>query len=224
MYTDDVFYCLSDGTFLVNTAADVPTIIIPAPVITSRDSPVGKRSTSVLLIAIGLAVVAGGAAIWLISSGSGSKIVVSEPASNQGAKSADGSSDDLATQRESLRLERERLEVEKQRLQLNKSLSQPTSIPSAPNTAPTKSVSPSAGTWFVILGTYARHETEKANQRLSYVQGRGIDASIISTDQYPGLKSGLIAVVVGPFSKSGAKGSLASMKSAVPDAYVKSGW
>lgn len=64
---------------------------------------------------------------------------------------------------------------------------------------------PSTGTWFVVLGSFPKDDREKANQRLQSVQGSGYGASIVDTDNYPGFRGGLWAVVMGPYSKPQAK-------------------
>jgi len=83
---------------------------------------------------------------------------------------------------------------------------------------------PTDGTWFVVLGSFPRSEREKADQRLQSIQGSGYQASLIDTDNYPGLRSGLWAVVLGPYSKAGAKSVVDQVKVVRRDAYVKSGW
>lgn len=96
---------------------------------------------------------------------------------------------------------------------------------SGSTSSPTRQLPQAAsGSWFVILGSFPKNDYEKAKQRLQNVQGFGYDASIIDTDNYPGLSGGLWVVVMGPYSKSYAKSVAAKMKSARSDAYIKSGW
>jgi hypothetical protein len=83
---------------------------------------------------------------------------------------------------------------------------------------------PSGGTWFLVLGSYPHGESGKAEARLGFVQGHGISASIVDTDNYPGFRSGYLSVVVGPYSKAEARRVMLAMKSVVPDAYLRSGW
>lgn len=83
---------------------------------------------------------------------------------------------------------------------------------------------PSSGTWFVVLGSFPKNDREKANQRLQSVQGSGYSASIIDSDNYPGLRGGLWVVVMGPYSKAYAKSVADQIRVARPDAYIKSGW
>lgn len=82
---------------------------------------------------------------------------------------------------------------------------------------------PSAGNWFVILGSFPKSQSENANQRLRYIQNLGYQASIIDTDDYSGLRDGFYSVVLGPYSKAAAQRSLSSIRTRIRDAYVKSG-
>jgi uncharacterized membrane protein YgcG len=97
-----------------------------------------------------------------------------------------------------------------------------TNNPSSPQSAPVSQ--PSSGTWFVVLGSFPKNDREKANQRLQSVQASGYSASIIDTDNYPGLSGGLWAVVMGPYSKASAKSVADQIRVVRPDAYIKSGW
>ena len=78
-------------------------------------------------------------------------------------------------------------------------------------------------TWFVILRTFSKSEQVKANQRLSLIRRSGFDARIVDTDDYPNLRNGLLAVVMGPYSFVAAKNVLNKVRPAVPEAYIKSG-
>jgi hypothetical protein len=78
-----------------------------------------------------------------------------------------------------------------------------------------------SGNSFVVLGSYPKTERPKADQRLGFIQGRGYDARIVDTDNYPSLKPGLWAVVVGPYAKNYAKQLAQQLRAVVPDAYVK---
>ncbi|HEY5885146.1 MAG TPA: protein kinase [Pyrinomonadaceae bacterium] len=80
------------------------------------------------------------------------------------------------------------------------------------------------GTWFVFLGAFPKTDYEKANERLHLVQRSGYSASIIDTDNYPALRGGLWAVVMGPYSKPYAKTVANQVRAARPDVYIKSGW
>ena len=91
----------------------------------------------------------------------------------------------------------------------------------SPATQPARAIS---GTWFVILGSFPKNDYDKANQLLQYLKGLGYDANIVDADSYPGLRDGLWALVMGPYSKSYAVNIVAQMKSVRSDAYVKSGW
>ncbi|MBA3322786.1 MAG: hypothetical protein H0T45_15245 [Pyrinomonadaceae bacterium] len=77
--------------------------------------------------------------------------------------------------------------------------------------------------WFVILRTFSKSEHVKANQHLSLIRRSGVDARIVDTNDYPNLKNGLLAVVMGPYSFVAAKNVLNKVRPAVPEAYIKSG-
>lgn len=114
--------------------------------------------------------------------------------------------EDLTNQQASLSKEKEKLENQKK-------------------TASSRLPKPAGGiTWFVVLGSYPKSQSANANSRLSSIKSLGFDARIISTDEFPGFKSGLVSVVSGPLSKAAADSLLADMQSSVSDAYVKSGW
>lgn len=80
------------------------------------------------------------------------------------------------------------------------------------------------GDWFVILGSFGHSGRQAAIDRQNWLRSQGVDASIINTDDYPNLRNGLYAVVLGPYSKSAAQSALPTAKRAVSDAYVKSGY
>ncbi|MFN6962329.1 MAG: hypothetical protein ACK4S4_01035 [Pyrinomonadaceae bacterium] len=82
----------------------------------------------------------------------------------------------------------------------------------------------STGTWFVVLCSYPRDESTRADERLRFVQSRGISAPKVDTDKYPGFSRGYYSIIVGPYSKSEAIRLMKDMRSVVPDAYVRSGW
>ncbi|MBA2734008.1 MAG: SPOR domain-containing protein [Acidobacteria bacterium] len=129
----------------------------------------------------------------------------------------------LTSQKESLQEEQTRLE--RGREKTVDEGKKPEAKNSESNSPATRRLpQPSGGTWFVILGSYPRNDHEKANERLQYVQGSGHDATIIDTDNYPGFKGSLWAVVMGPYAKSAAKSVAAQMKSVRSDVYIKSGW
>ncbi len=77
--------------------------------------------------------------------------------------------------------------------------------------------------WFVILRTFSKSENVKANQRLGLIRKSGIDARIVNTNDYPNLRGGLLAVVMGPYSFAVAQNILSTVRPAVPGAYIKSG-
>jgi len=224
---DDLNYCFSDGTPLVSISdsSSAPTVIIPSPFVRQSAQSVRQGVNPMFAyLAIGLlALLVGGAVVmWIKSDSSASSIAKNETPTTaptpieQKIVVSNEQKDNLKQEQETLEKERQKLADERKKLDAkkNETFSSPT----------TRLSQPSSGTWFVVLGSYPKYESEKANQRLRYVQSLGYDATIVDTNNYPGFKGGLYSVVVGPYSKSDAKGLLGRMKSSVSDAYIKSGW
>lgn len=80
------------------------------------------------------------------------------------------------------------------------------------------------GRWFVILGTFPKDELNHANERLELVRQEGFDARVVSSDDYPNMKSNQWVVVIGPFTRNQAEELLDKVKPKFKDAYTKSGW
>lgn len=81
--------------------------------------------------------------------------------------------------------------------------------------------------YFVIVGSFPAYGNGgyQAQQRLSRVQGCGLSgAHIVSTDNYPNLRNGLYAVVLGSYTWDYAQSVLGQARYCIGDAYVKSGW
>ncbi|MEZ5345249.1 MAG: SPOR domain-containing protein [Pyrinomonadaceae bacterium] len=90
-----------------------------------------------------------------------------------------------------------------------------------PSPAPTESPQPEKGKYYVILGSY--QDAQNAQRRLRLARSKGLPARIVNTNNVPGLRSGLQAVVIGPFSRSEARKILAAAKTVSSDAYIKKG-
>ncbi|HEY0321615.1 MAG TPA: hypothetical protein VGC66_11700 [Pyrinomonadaceae bacterium] len=80
------------------------------------------------------------------------------------------------------------------------------------------------GRWFVILGSFPKDELGRANERLELVRKQGFDARMVSSDDYPNMKSGLWVIVMGPYTRNKAEELLEQVRPKVKDAYTKSGW
>lgn len=225
-------FCLNDGTPLLpdigahvfggfQSSGEMPTQFITRPQ-AANVNPAGS-SANMLYLVIGILATAlisiGVYAVFLRDMGKASDVTPST--SSQPLNSSNNSSS--------------------QSIQMNPTLNAANTMMSPPansNQTPDKvqvpklqpkSVTPpqprpTSGTWFVVLGSYPKAEPGKANQRLRYVQGLGYQANMVDTDNYPGFRSGLWSIVVGPYSKSDAKGLAGQMKGSIPDAYIKSGW
>ena len=101
-----------------------------------------------------------------------------------------------------------------------------TSLPSAPQHARGRQagqVPPPSGTWFVILRTFSKAERAKANRTLNSFLSAGLVANVVDTDNYPKLRGGLIAVLMGPYSRAGANDALRRARAVAPEAYIKPG-
>ena len=80
------------------------------------------------------------------------------------------------------------------------------------------------GTWLVILKTYGPHERAAAGRDLERLRRAGHVARVVRTEEYPNLRKGLLAIVMGPFTKAAAREAQAGARSASKGAYIKSGW
>lgn len=81
-----------------------------------------------------------------------------------------------------------------------------------------------SGTWLVILKTYAVSERAAANRALDLFRRAGYEASVVRTEDYPNLRKGLLAIVMGPYPKAVAREVRTKARSAAKGAYIKSGW
>ncbi|MGA9998422.1 MAG: SPOR domain-containing protein [Pyrinomonadaceae bacterium] len=219
-YADETLtYCLADGSLLSAPYDPEATQRIPPPRITNAKTEVlpSPRSEVVrpdrnplptyIIIAL-LALIVGGGIVALLRSGGKDTSTTNPPASNSSNVSTISSTSPIITPKRESETE-----------------AKPTPTDSRSTSPPTRQLpQPSAGTWFVILGSFPKNDYEQANQRLQSVRGAGYDASIIDTNNYPGLRGGLWVVVMGPYSQSYAKSLVVQMKSVRSDAYIKSGW
>jgi hypothetical protein len=81
------------------------------------------------------------------------------------------------------------------------------------------------GAWFVILKTYpGRGGTDAAGRDAGLFRRVGLPAIVVRTDDYPNLKKGLVAVVLGPYSKAVARQYQVRARHSARAAYIKSGW
>jgi cell division septation protein DedD len=175
-----------------------------------------SRKPLLIYIVIGLLVLLAGGLIgaWVRSKSNAVSTDKSEISSN----ASQATEQKKSLQEEQPGVERETPKLADERKDLETKTSEPISQPTK------RAPRPSGGTWFVVLGSFTKNDNEKANQRLQYIQGLGYDVRMIETNNYPGLKGDLLAVVVGPYSKSKARNVAAQMKSVLSDAYIKSGW
>jgi hypothetical protein len=95
--------------------------------------------------------------------------------------------------------------------------------------SPVKQIEPSkvahsTGTWLIILSTFTKAERSKANEKLDLLRSLAYDVHLVDTDQYPNLKKGFLAIVMGPQSKDAAKNALNKVRLVAPGSYLKSGW
>lgn len=82
-----------------------------------------------------------------------------------------------------------------------------------------------AGAWLVILKTYGPSERAAAGRDLELFRRAGhAEARLVRTEEYPNLRKGLLAIVMGPYPKAAARGALAGARSVARGAYIKSGW
>jgi cell division septation protein DedD len=225
-YADEsLTYCLADGSLLSAPYDPEATQRIPHPRITNAPTEALPSNTlrvevarpdrnplpTYIIIAL-LALIAGGGVVALLKSEAKDASMTDSSSANSSSNSSNAANIPSATP----------ISTPKRESETEAKPSPTVSESTAPVTKRTPQ--PASGTWFVFLSSFPRNNYEKANQRLQYVQGLGYDASLIDTDNYPGLSGGLWAVVMGPYSKSEAKSVAAQMKSVRSDVYIKSGW
>ena len=103
----------------------------------------------------------------------------------------------------------------------------PAAVRTVGRQAPAKSVvKPAAagGGWFVILGSFPKTGRREADARLRRLRASGYDAHTIDTDDYPRLRGGLLAVVLGPYTREEAERAAGELRAkAAAGAYVKRG-
>ena len=75
--------------------------------------------------------------------------------------------------------------------------------------------------WYVIVGSYPKAQRRKANARARYLRRRGYAAFVINTDDTDALTHGLLAVVIGPYSRAKAEQVLNGVRSFDSNAYIK---
>jgi len=220
VFEDDNDFCTNDGTTLVpdtgpqgfggfQSSGEMPTQYVRRP--QSAVRPPVARSSNLLYLFVGIlatALVATGLYLFSLRDSTQQSVTtsgnVSQPTSATGIVSPSPTpSNTMSNAVNAIRAP---------------------NLPSKPEPTTTIPSRPAGGTWFVVLGSYPKFESDKANQRLRYIQGLGYQANMVDTDNYPGFRSGLWSIVVGPYSKSDAKGMAAKMKSSISDAYIKSGW
>jgi hypothetical protein len=78
--------------------------------------------------------------------------------------------------------------------------------------------------WLVIVESIPKSKREEAEQAQARQKRKGVDLSIMDTDAYPRLKSGLWALALGPYdSKREADAAAAAIKPKVRDLMVRRG-
>lgn len=77
--------------------------------------------------------------------------------------------------------------------------------------------------WLVVAGTYKQRDN--AETKMQRLEPLGLAAQVIETRDYPNLREGFFAVVLGPFeTEARAREQLNRVSGTVKDAYIKSGW
>jgi len=82
----------------------------------------------------------------------------------------------------------------------------------------------STGTWLIIVQTFAKSERSEASKKLGLLRSLGYDVHLVDTDHYPNLRTGFLAVAIGPQSKRAAENAFNKVRSVAPGSYLKSGW
>jgi serine/threonine protein kinase len=101
----------------------------------------------------------------------------------------------------------------------------PVANPPLPPVLVVPEVTPPAGHYFIIMGSFPHAQWVKADERLRKLENAGVPGvRIIDSDDYPNLRDGLWVAVSGPYQKAYAVTQCSDMKAFVKDCYVKSGW
>jgi cell division septation protein DedD len=228
LYADDLqIYCLDDGTVLsapydseatlINAPVritDARTEVLPGrtaadtapypPVVVSPTSPAKPAWPTYVIIAL-LALIAGGGLVAILTW------------RTPGGSRADGNLPNSS----------------------NPSNGNVVALPSTPSTSSNQTTSNSArvegssnsarppgpgDAWFVILGSFSKHERSRADERVEQLRQAGWRVEIIDTNSYPGLAPGLWAVVMGPMPQSEAQYLADQLAKGGEKAYIKAGW
>lgn len=216
-YHDETLnFCLSDGTALISGSDRLSeqTLVRPVHLPRSAEAKKGVNPIFVYLLT-GLVALLSVATLvfWLRSERAAlpSPNVDNIDRVTPTITPKPGTTPDIAAEREALDREKQKLADERRKLDARKTPA-PVNVATPPLTA---------GNWFIVLGSYPKSQPEQATRRLSYVQSLGHDASIVDTDNYPGLRDGYYSVVLGPYAKDDAKRILTAIKQRIRDAYVK---
>jgi len=100
---------------------------------------------------------------------------------------------------------------------------EPRELPSERHTRPPPVAEPARQeAWLVILGSFPNTDRAPAEERLQQVHAARLDARIIETEQFAGLRPGLLAVVIGPVdSREEAARIQEAARQVTGDAYVR---
>ena len=176
---------------------------------------------SVGLLALLVLIGGTGLFIWFMNSGSnnvGKNIV-------QANKTNSNDTDMIGQEGKSKTPKKNKQESKKPTVKPTASVKPTTKKTITPTKSPTATKTPAVekGSWFVVLGSFPFSQKEKANKRLQLARNKGINARIVNTNNIAGLRNGLLAVVLGPYSKPAAQAALRRARSVSSDAYIKAG-
>ena len=199
----------SDATIEIPAAA-MPTAVYQAPRVTARatsddKSPAQRSPNTTRVIAITVAITilllaGGGFGAWMLFRGHGDGGGRERRAEEANSNSAGATAANTT------------------------GASNVSNVSNASQTGNQASRPDKGGRWLVILGSFTKEEKGRANERLELVRRQGFDARLVSSDDYPNLKSGLWVIMMGPYNKNSAEEVLGQVRPKVKDAYTKSGW
>ena len=218
IYTNDqLVYCLADGavlesshtfdsapTMVANPSFNIPPVISQKPpVISQQQEKVGRGILSIaLIIMLAAGVVIGLLIAFILLRPAATTTTSLQPAQNQNNSNISVTNNTQAKPRETAT----------------------TPSPAAkPSTAAANSTSSQDVRWFVVLGTFQASDSAGANSRLEQMRAEGFkDAYIVDTNGYSNFTPDRLAVVLGPYTESGARSVGSRVRSLNPT--IKPGW
>ena len=200
-FSDEISFCLEDGTALSSSTDAEKTLIAPPPPTialprfetpSAPTTPARKFSPLIILlvmVTLGALALAAYQTFKPHPQTSGPDISpAAVPGPTQGATPTQSPSNSKMAARPD----------ETSRADANAA--------ATPSTTPRSTPSPLANApdWYVIIGTFALDERAGAEERASAARAEGFRVRIVETNDYPNFTPNFLAVVIGPLDKAAA--------------------